>query len=107
MTDDAYDDENVDESKWHNHHPHTGKLPQQLSYDSIEWSWPTMFVYPSHRQSDFTSNFAESDMIALRVAEAEKVIALKGGEGPDMVTVARCLEWNLFTQTKKGMEKEA
>jgi hypothetical protein len=77
VTDDAYeDDENVDESKWHNHHPHTRKLPQQLSYDSTEWSWPTMFVYPSHRQSDFTSNFAESDMIVLRVAEAEKVIVV-------------------------------
>lgn len=164
--DDDEDDENVDESKWHNHHPHTGKLPQQLSYDSTEWSWPTMFVYPSHHQSDFISNFAESDMIALRMAEAfpeldegqnetsipwdynnqficsklavyfevhcteddgdvihpecveklkdqgscmrfyESSRALKGDEGPDMATVARCLERKHLHRQRKAWKKK-
>jgi len=67
--DDEEDDENVDEARWHQHFPHTGKLPQQLSYNNNEWSWPTMLVYPSHKQSDFIAEFAESDMLALRMAE--------------------------------------
>ena len=35
---DEEDDENVDEARWHQHFPHTGKLPQQLSYNNNEWS---------------------------------------------------------------------
>uniref|UniRef100_A0A7S3VEM7 Cns1/TTC4 wheel domain-containing protein n=1 Tax=Chaetoceros debilis TaxID=122233 RepID=A0A7S3VEM7_9STRA len=67
--DDEEDDEKVDEARWHHHHPHTGRLPQEIPGSNGEWSWPCMFVYPSHNHSDFVEHFAESDMIALRMAE--------------------------------------
>ena len=56
----------ADESRWHHHHPHTGLLPASAGG---EFSWPCMFVYPSHSQSDFVKHFAESEMLALRMAE--------------------------------------
>lgn len=58
--------DDVDESRWHHHHPHTGQLPSSISG---EWSWPCLFVYPSHSQSDFVKNFGESEMLALRMGE--------------------------------------
>jgi tetratricopeptide (TPR) repeat protein len=67
--DDLEDEVCSDEARWHHHFPHTGKLPQQCNDRNGEWSWPTMFVYPSHNQSDFIAEFCESDMIALRMAE--------------------------------------
>lgn len=76
--DDGDDDDNDDgdnveqkESRWHHHLPHSGMLPTQhsSSASSGEWSWPCMFVYPSHRQSDFVSNFGESELLALRMAQ--------------------------------------
>jgi tetratricopeptide (TPR) repeat protein len=164
--DDDEADENVDEARWHNHHPHSGKLPQQLSYSSDDWSWPTMFIYPSHKQSDFIAQFGESDMLALRMAEVfpdldgdesdtgmpwdysnefvcsklavyfevhctenagdvihpecveklkdqgatmrfyESSRALKGDEGPDMATVARCLERKHLHKQRKAWKKK-
>ena len=164
--DDEEDDENVDEARWHHHFPHTGKLPQQLSQDGGEWTWPTMFVYPSHKQSDFIAEFAESEMLALRMAEVfpqlengeteteiswdynnefecsklavyfevhcteqdgnvihpecveklkdqgatmkfyESSRALKGDEGPEMATVARCLERKHLHKQRKMWKKK-
>jgi len=63
------DDEEVDDSvenRWHFHHPHTGCLPQLVAGKR---TWPCMFVYPSHNQSDFIESFPESDMFALQMAE--------------------------------------
>lgn len=62
--DEAGDD--VDESRWHHHHPHTGELPCTVGAD---WSWPCLFVYPSHSQSDFVKHFVESEMLAMRMGE--------------------------------------
>jgi hypothetical protein len=62
--DEAGDD--ADESRWHHHHPHTGVIPAIVSG---EWSWPCLFVYPSHSQSDFVKHFGESEMLAMRMAE--------------------------------------
>jgi tetratricopeptide (TPR) repeat protein len=70
--DDENDDNaNVDhvESIWHNHLPHTGKLPRPSGGDSDDWTWPALIIYPSHGQSDFVEQFGESEMIALRLAE--------------------------------------
>ena len=163
--DDEEDDENVDEARWHHHFPHTGKLPQQLAHNSGEWTWPTMFVYPSHKQSDFIAEFAESEVLALRMAEVfpelengktetgiswdynnefecsklavyfevhcteqdgngihpecveklkdqgatmrfyESSRALKGDEGPEMATVARCLERKHLHKQRKAWKK--
>ena len=66
VTDDDGEDEDGSESNWHHHHPHTGRLPEILQ---DEWSWPCMFVYPSHNQSDFVQNFGESEMMAMRMVE--------------------------------------
>jgi hypothetical protein len=55
-----------EESRWHHHRPNSGNLPQASSEG---WSWPCMFIYPSHRQSDFVKHFGESEMLALRMAE--------------------------------------
>jgi hypothetical protein len=60
------EDEEADdfaESRWHQHFPHTGQLPSVIQGD---WSWPCLFVYPSHSQSDFVKHFAESEMLAMR-----------------------------------------
>lgn len=68
VTDDVdEEDGDANESRWHHHHPHTGKLPAQVN--GGEWSWPCMFVYPSHNQSDFIQTFGESEMLAMRMAE--------------------------------------
>jgi len=66
------DDEEGDEeaeARWHLHHPHSGVLPQ-VTGGVDDWSWPCMFLYPSHSQSDFIKNFSESEMIAMRMAES-------------------------------------
>ena len=64
--DDEEAGDDADESRWHHHHPHTGELPSVISG---EWSWPCLFVYPSHSQSDFVKHFGESEMLAMRMAE--------------------------------------
>ena len=67
VTDDEEDDdEQGDDSRWHQHLPNSGALPRKIHG---EWNWPCMFLYPSHRQSDFVQEFAESDMLAVRMAE--------------------------------------
>ena len=66
VTDDDNDDQDVDESRWHNHHPHTGRLPEMIQG---EWVWPCMFIYPSHHQSDFVEHFGENEIMALRMAQ--------------------------------------
>mmetsp|Transcript_57355 Transcript_57355/g.139925 ORF Transcript_57355/g.139925 Transcript_57355/m.139925 type:complete len:573 (-) Transcript_57355:67-1785(-) len=68
-----------DESRWHQHLPHSGCLPSPsassspvpspMNPQSPPWSWPTMFLYPSHNQSDFALRFGEDEMIAMRMAE--------------------------------------
>jgi len=59
------------EDRWHQHHPHTGRLPRpSLSSSKLsEWVWPCMFVYPSHNQSDFIETFSENEMLAERMAQ--------------------------------------
>lgn len=78
VTDDDHDDvdniHNEDEqqleSRWHHHLPHSGLLPSFHNENNTEeWSWPCMFVYPSHNQSDFIKEFYENEMIAIRLAE--------------------------------------
>lgn len=64
--DDLDEDEQILESRWHHHMPHSGILPTLVNGD---WTWPCMFVYPSHNQSDFIKCFAESDLLAVRMAE--------------------------------------
>mmetsp|Transcript_52649 Transcript_52649/g.157719 ORF Transcript_52649/g.157719 Transcript_52649/m.157719 type:complete len:565 (-) Transcript_52649:176-1870(-) len=59
-------DDDGTENCWHHHHPHTGRLPKRLGGSM---AWPTMFLYPSHRQSDFVDGLAEEEMIAMRMAE--------------------------------------
>ena len=66
VTDDEEEDDDRVESRWHHHLPNTGELPTK---SAGEWSWPCMFLYPSHKQSDFVKAFAESDMLALQMAE--------------------------------------
>lgn len=56
----------ADESRWHHHFPHTGVIP---SSSGGRWSWPCLFVYPSHSQSDFILQFGEDEMLAIRMAE--------------------------------------
>ena len=58
--------DDAEESRWHQHHPHTGELPSVVAGD---WSWPCLFVYPSHSQSDFVKHFGESEMLVMRMAE--------------------------------------
>lgn len=158
------DDDDEAEARWHHHHPHTGRIPQKVGGD--EWSWPCMFIYPSHNQSDFVEHFAESEMIALRMAEVfpelesgksetslswdynnqficsnlavyfevhctekegdiihpdfvqklkdqgstmrfyESARALKGDEGLEMATVARCTEKKLLHRQRKAWKKK-
>jgi len=68
---DDEDDEGNDavEARWHHHYPHTGQLPKRQLQGGSGWTWPVLFVYPSHHQSDFIEHFAEEDIIALRMAE--------------------------------------
>ena len=152
------------EARWHHHYPHTGQLPRRAQDGS--WTWPVLFVYPSHQQSDFIEHFAEDEIIALRMAqmfpeqeddcseetempwdynnefrcsnlavyfevhcltEDDKVIhpdsverlkdqaatmrfyeasrALKGDEGPEMATVARCVERKHLHRQRKAWIK--
>jgi Cns1/TTC4 Wheel domain len=63
---DDLDEDEQQESRWHNHFPHSGLLP---TITNGEWYWPCMFLYPSHNQSDFIQNFGESEMMAVRMAE--------------------------------------
>lgn len=80
---DAYDDDGNNGEffvrRWNSHFPHTGKLPtcstklhkethQQAEVEEV-WSWPCMFLYPSHRQSDFIEQFHENELFALRLAQ--------------------------------------
>ncbi|KAG7370282.1 hypothetical protein IV203_028028 [Nitzschia inconspicua] len=75
--DDDYDDtaESAEsrESRWHHHFPHTGVLPSpngsSSSSSDQQWTWPCLFLYPSHSQSDFVEKFAEEEMLAVRMAE--------------------------------------
>lgn len=167
VRDDEEENEGGDamEHRWHHHYPHSGKLPRRRAEDGV-WSWPTLFVYPSHRQSDFIEQFGEDEMIAIRMAqmfpedesdgsngeteigwdfnnefrcsnlavyfevhcmndgEKKQVIhpdsverlkdqgsamrfyessrALKGDEGPEMATVARCMERKHLHQQRKA-----
>lgn len=59
------------ESRWHQHLPISGVLPQQQQSASMddEWTWPCLFLYPSHKQSDFIKDFGESELLAARMAE--------------------------------------
>lgn len=66
VSDEDEEADDVAESRWHHHHPHTGQLPSLVQGD---WSWPCLFVYPSHSQSDFVKHFGESEMLAMRMAE--------------------------------------
>lgn len=77
VTDEEEDDDGTEESRWHQHHPHTGRLPQQRSG---EWTWPCMFLYPSHNQSDFVEFFGESEMMALRIANMFPELEDEGDE---------------------------
>ena len=65
VSDEDEDADDAAESRWHQHHPHTGQLPEPIS-GGADWSWPCLFVYPSHSQSDFVKHFAESEMLAMR-----------------------------------------
>lgn len=65
---DLMEDGDAQEARWHNHFPHTGLLPERSPQDG-EWTWPTMFLYPSHRQSDFVRNLGEYEMLAYRMAD--------------------------------------
>lgn len=69
VTDDEEDDDGTEEFRWHHHHPHTGRLPMRSASHDGDWVWPSMFLYPSHRQSDFVEHLAESEMIAMRMAQ--------------------------------------
>jgi tetratricopeptide (TPR) repeat protein len=67
VSDEEDEGDEAEESRWNSHFPHTGRLPSKLSNE--QWSWPSMFVYPSHSQSDFVEAFGESELLALRMAE--------------------------------------
>jgi tetratricopeptide (TPR) repeat protein len=81
VTDDEEDDADVDrqESRWHQHLPNSGVLPTYAS-DVDEWSWPCMFLYPSHNHSDFVKHFGETEMLAMRMAELFPEPEQEGGE---------------------------
>ncbi len=73
VDDDQNEDAGAFESRWHHHFPHTGQLPQpdggNNGGSNTLWTWPTLFVYPSHSQSDFVKSFHEQEMLAERMAE--------------------------------------
>eukprot|EP00584_Thalassiosira_punctigera_P000084 CAMPEP_0172534342 /NCGR_PEP_ID=MMETSP1067-20121228/6742_1 /TAXON_ID=265564 ORGANISM="Thalassiosira punctigera, Strain Tpunct2005C2" /NCGR_SAMPLE_ID=MMETSP1067 /ASSEMBLY_ACC=CAM_ASM_000444 /LENGTH=553 /DNA_ID=CAMNT_0013319121 /DNA_START=64 /DNA_END=1725 /DNA_ORIENTATION=- len=71
VKDDEDDEEGVDtiEARWHHHYPHTGQLPKRQMQDGGGWTWPVLFVYPSHHQSDFIEHFGEDEILALRMAQ--------------------------------------
>jgi hypothetical protein len=66
VTDDEENEDDRFESRWHDHLPNSGRLP---SVTHGEWSWPCMFLYPSHQQSDFVEHLGENEMLAMRLAE--------------------------------------
>lgn len=66
--DDAEEYVQEEESRWHNHLPYSGMIPT-VDTATGEWSWPCLFLYPSHNQSDFVQNFGESEMLAMRMAQ--------------------------------------
>lgn len=78
VTDEEDDGDEEEESRWHSHHPHTGRLPIHTS--SGDWAWPCMFVYPSHSQSDFVESFLEPEMLARRMAEMFPELEESGDE---------------------------
>jgi tetratricopeptide (TPR) repeat protein len=71
--DDGQDSADVRESRWHHHFPHTGVLPtpptSTTTMTAGVWSWPCLFLYPSHSQSDFVKHFNEDEMLAIRMAD--------------------------------------
>jgi hypothetical protein len=71
--DDGQDSADVRESRWHHHFPHTGVLPtpptSTTTVTAGVWSWPCLFLYPSHSQSDFVKHFNEDEMLAIRMAD--------------------------------------
>jgi len=72
MDDDHNEDAAAFESRWHHHFPHTGSLPKPDGGNNNGqplWTWPCLFVYPSHSQSDFVQSFHEQEMLAERMAE--------------------------------------
>ena len=73
VDDDQNEDAGAFESRWHHHFPHTGQLPKPDGGNNGRknplWTWPTLFVYPSHSQSDFVKSFHEQEMLAERMAE--------------------------------------
>ena len=81
---DEEETDDVEEFRWHHHHPHTGKLPN-LAQDDL-FVWPCMFVYPAHGQSDFIEHFSETDMIAMQMAEIFP--ELEDGE------IETCMPWD-------------
>mmetsp|Transcript_26593 Transcript_26593/g.45396 ORF Transcript_26593/g.45396 Transcript_26593/m.45396 type:complete len:551 (-) Transcript_26593:64-1716(-) len=172
VKDDEDEEEGGDtvEARWHHHYPHTGQLPKRQVQDGGRWTWPVLFVYPSHRQSDFIEHFGEDEIVALRMAQmfpeqeddgsnetempwdynnefrcsnlavyfevhcldtdknSKQVIhpdcverlndqgaamrfyessrALKGDEGPEMATVARCMERKHLHHQRKAWIKK-
>lgn len=81
VTDDEEDlTDGGEEFRWHNHHPHTGRLPQRSAAHEGGWVWPCMFLYPSHSHSDFVEHFGESEMIALRMADMFPELEDEGDE---------------------------
>lgn len=171
---DDEDEAEGDDARWHHHYPHTGQLPKrQVQNEGEGWTWPVLFVYPSHHQSDFIENFGEDEIIALRMAQMfpeqevddgvnetempwdynnefrcsnlaayfevhclgtdsdskgkqiihpdsverlkdqgaamrfyESSRALKGDEGPEMATVARCMERKHLHHQRKAWVKK-
>mmetsp|Transcript_36157 Transcript_36157/g.77981 ORF Transcript_36157/g.77981 Transcript_36157/m.77981 type:complete len:551 (+) Transcript_36157:176-1828(+) len=173
VKDDEEDDEGNEkmEAVWHHHYPHTGQLPKRQVQNGGKWTWPVLFVYPSHHQSDFIEHFGEDEIIAYRMAEMfpeqedgetetempwdynnefrcsnlavyfevhcldteldskrkpiihpdsverlndqgsamrfyESTRALKGDEGPEMATVARCMERKHLHHQRKAWIKK-
>lgn len=73
LDDDHDEDAAAFESRWHHHFPHTGSLPTPDGGNNGGtnqlWTWPCMFMYPSHSQSDFVKNFHDQELLAERMAE--------------------------------------
>lgn len=72
LDDDHDEDAAAFESRWHHHFPHSGALPAPdggVNGTSQLWTWPCMFLYPSHSQSDFVQNFHEQELLAERMGE--------------------------------------
>jgi tetratricopeptide (TPR) repeat protein len=90
VDDDHNEDAAAFESRWHHHFPHTGSLPKPDGGNNNGqplWTWPCLFVYPSHSQSDFVKSFHEQEMLAERMAEMfpelEDINNSKSGSSPE------------------------